>query len=44
MGAKARQLYNGIIARAFRTRTAVLALKMLPTLPHGRMPLMPQLL
>ena len=25
MGAKARQLYNGIIARAFRTRTAVLA-------------------
>lgn len=25
MGAKARQLYNGIIARAFRTRTAILA-------------------
>lgn len=25
MGAKARQLYNGIIARAFRTRTAMLA-------------------
>lgn len=25
MGAKARQLFNGIIARAFRTRTAILA-------------------
>ena len=47
IGAKARQLYNGIIARAFRTRTKPY---WLPSpffedasnaLPHGRMPLMP---